>query len=203
MDEYLTQLISYYSLPASVLDLLQANDSIRQMHKGELLCPPNQPNTSLCFLQSGILRCFFINSAGEDVTDAFLYHYGDVFSGNPNLFGQSQDLCANAQAMSACTLLTFDSEKMMSYVRETPALLELSCRILSQCYLGEWDHERILSCPAEARYRWFLNKYPGLIDHVVHGCIASFLGITPVTLSRVRKKLEREDAQNLSREPDL
>ena len=40
------------------------------------------------------------------------------------------------------------------------------------------------------RYQWFLKKYPGLIDEVSNKHIASFLGMTPVTLSRLRQKLK-------------
>ena len=45
---------------------------------------------------------------------------------------------------------------------------------------------------AMERYEWFLNYYPGLIDVVPHKYIASFLDMTPVTLSRLRKTMHKE-----------
>lgn len=46
---------------------------------------------------------------------------------------------------------------------------------------------------AMERYRWFLDEYPGLIDRAPHRHIASFLNVTPVTLSRLRRE-ERRNA---------
>ena len=42
---------------------------------------------------------------------------------------------------------------------------------------------------AMVRYHWFMKTYPGLVDHVRDKYVASFLGMTPVTLSRLRRKL--------------
>lgn len=42
------------------------------------------------------------------------------------------------------------------------------------------------------RYLWFLEEYPGMIDRVQHYILASFLGMSPVTLSRTRTKVAAE-----------
>ena len=49
------------------------------------------------------------------------------------------------------------------------------------------------SYSAMQRYQWFLEEYPGIIHRVSHKYIASFLGMTPVTLSRLRKTLREEE----------
>lgn len=48
---------------------------------------------------------------------------------------------------------------------------------------------------AAERYQWFLNAYPGLIDQVKHKHIASFLGMSPVTLSRLRSVNRTEEQE--------
>ena len=48
---------------------------------------------------------------------------------------------------------------------------------------------------AQERYEWFLKKYPGVIDLISHKYIASFLGMNPVTLSRLRKFNIDEDTK--------
>ena len=46
---------------------------------------------------------------------------------------------------------------------------------------------------AMQRYQWFLEAYPGFIDKVSNKHIASFLGMTPVTLSRLRRVLREKE----------
>ena len=50
------------------------------------------------------------------------------------------------------------------------------------------------------RYQWFLKHYPGLIQTVSNKHIASFLGMTPVTLSRLRRKLRDEKLAGIREE---
>ena len=61
-----------------------------------------------------------------------------------------------------------------------------------------WKLKQILnSYTAVQRYQWFLDEYPGLIGKVSNKYIASFLGMTPVTLSRLRRTL-REDQKKVN-----
>ena len=55
-------------------------------------------------------------------------------------------------------------------------------------------HEEIQSMPnlleiQKNSYKWFLEEYPGVIDRVPHSRISSFLGMSPITLSRVRANI--------------
>lgn len=53
----------------------------------------------------------------------------------------------------------------------------------------------LAQCTALQRYQWFLEEYPGIIDQVNNKYIASFLGMTPVSLSRLRRELRgRQDS---------
>ncbi len=47
---------------------------------------------------------------------------------------------------------------------------------------------------AMQRYQWFLKTYPRLVDRISNKHVASFLGITPVTLSRLRRTLRENNA---------
>ena len=46
---------------------------------------------------------------------------------------------------------------------------------------------------AKERYNWFLREYKDLIDRVSHRHVASFLNMTPVTLSRLRKEFREQE----------
>lgn len=67
-------------------------------------------------------------------------------------------------------------------------------QFLSRALRRHWESKMILSqYSAKDRYRWFLGKYPGVIDMVNHHYVASFLGMTPVTLSRIRSAERQMD----------
>jgi len=64
-------------------------------------------------------------------------------------------------------------------------------RILAEQHfiLKEQREAALLLDDAETRYRQFLSDYPGLDKRIAQYHIASYIGVTPVTLSRIRKKM--------------
>lgn len=74
-----------------------------------------------------------------------------------------------------------------------PEVTRLYNRLLSRALQEHWRLKQIMnSYTAVQKYQWFLKEYPGLIGKVSNKYIASFLGMTPVTLSRLRKTLRAE-----------
>ena len=72
-------------------------------------------------------------------------------------------------------------------------LLRMYNRYLVSALEYHWETKMLLyRCTAMERYRWFLSRYPGLIDSISNKHIASFLGMTPVTLSRLRRQLRSQ-----------
>jgi len=56
-----------------------------------------------------------------------------------------------------------------------------------------WRMKQVLhQYTALQRYQWFLETYPGLVDRVSNKNIASFLGMSPVTLSRLRRTMREQ-----------
>ena len=62
--------------------------------------------------------------------------------------------------------------------------------ILQSAWQMHWDIKTVVcQKAARDRYLWFLEAYPGVIDLIPHHYIASYLGMTQVTLSRVRREV--------------
>ena len=81
-------------------------------------------------------------------------------------------------------------ELQNNYVEVTRLYNQLLIKALNE----HWKLKQILnSYTAVQRYQWFLEEYPGLIGKVSNKYIASFLGMTPVTLSRLRRTLRKEN----------
>ena len=78
----------------------------------------------------------------------------------------------------------------MRLVGQNMEAMSLYNRLLQQSSQVHWEIKNML-CQHNAmeRYQWFLRAYPGLIEQISNKYVASFLGITPVTLSRLRRAL--------------
>lgn len=71
-----------------------------------------------------------------------------------------------------------------------PEVAAMITKLLTNAFDEHYLHKIVIQTyDAEQRYIWFLKHYRGLIDKVPHRYIASYLGMTTVTLSRVRSSL--------------
>ena len=65
---------------------------------------------------------------------------------------------------------------------------------LTECWLDQWEMKRIrYEYAAKERYLWFCRTHPGAADRMMNKHIASFLDMSPVSLSRIRKQLAQEN----------
>lgn len=76
---------------------------------------------------------------------------------------------------------------------DTESLNNINQKLLKRIYTLQKRIIHLLSATAEERYLDFIKIYPGLVQRVPQKMIASFLGITPEGLSRVRKELAKKN----------
>lgn len=163
-----------------------------QISKGEILVHQGKEQNYFVFLTDGILRGFFLDANGRDVTDCFGYQCGtpgmSCFTNAPSPI--------SIEALTACHLLQIKSKELMDLMQNEPQLLWIYNDLLQNALRTHWEAKTMIcQHTAMERYQWFLKAYPGLIDQVSRKHIASFLGITPVTLSRLRRTLRENNYQ--------
>lgn len=137
-------------------------------------------------LVSGVLRGYVVDENGRDITDCLISHRGDVVIGGGDLTKPSP---VNIETLTECQVVLLplaDLQPMM----DCPAIMALYIHQLSEALTRHWELKMLLyQCPAMERYQWFLKRYPGLENVLSGKHLASFLGMTPVTLSRLRRKM--------------
>ncbi|TWI80565.1 CRP-like cAMP-binding protein [Lacibacter cauensis] len=155
--------------------------------KGSLLLEAGSMNEFVYFIEKGIVRGF-IRDAGKDIT---------TWISCENEFVTSiSGLVYNAPALESietiehCSLYRMPVAALDKLYSEYPEF-NITARILYQRYYGDAERRAFIArlSAAEDRYRFFLDYYAHLANRVPLKFIASFLGITVETLSRVRKKL--------------
>ncbi len=182
----------YSRLPDTEWDIIRKAFIHRELMKNEILLEPGKVCRHFWFLEEGLIR-FFILKDGLDITKTFtIAPY--CFTAKAS-FRHQQSSQEGIQAL----------ERSIVWQMEHDRLTELSALYVWNDFLrnltGEvqeftemiWMDTRIET--AETRYKKMLDKYPpALIQKIPLRHIASFLGIAPQSLSRIRKKLH--DSRN-------
>lgn len=161
--------------------------------KGTRLVSAGEIQERVAFLVSGIVRGYLLDVNGRDITDCFVFRTGEpVFAAFE--LGQKEGI--SVEALTDCELMCIPLEVAEELVaRETEYAL-LYVRLMCTALRAHWEMKVVLYQQSAAeRYQWFLNAYPGLIDQVKHKHIASFLGMSPVTLSRLRSVNRTEEQE--------
>lgn len=92
--------------------------------------------------------------------------------------------------VSAGQAVSVDFASMLEQVQSHPAINALYIRLLSGAFIRNEQREAmLLTCNAEERYLWLAENEPQLLAQVPQFHIASYIGVDPVSLSRIKRKL--------------
>lgn len=140
------------------------------------------------FLLSGLIRVYYIDIEGNDIT-RFFSTEGDIIGGvsnRGNLFAR--------EALEDCEFVVIDSKKFMDIVNNDINLLRLFNQILlKRIDYKTYRESSFLMLSATERYIKFKHMHPNLEKRVNQLHIASYLGITPVSLSRIRRTIKENN----------
>lgn len=170
-----------------LLTMLEENSHVVQVDKGQKVLDFGEICTEILFLSSGIFRGYFLDARGRDVTDCF-----GVLPGMPALpcsgFEKPSPICI--EVLEDSEFVAIPIRALLPHLTASMELLSIYNMLLQESLKEHWENKIALGqYSAAERYQWFLKSYPGLIDRVPHRDVASFLGMTPVSLSRIRREL--------------
>lgn len=160
----------------------------RQLKKGDYFITSGQTAKEAAFLESGIVRGFYRNDDGNE--------YNKHFFVNPSLFGGFASLVTQTpsqihqQALTDCNILVANYAQIQNLFDTCPDI-ERIVRIMAERFFIEKEQREIdlVLLDADKRYKIFQKEFSILEQQIPQYHIASYLGITPTQLSRIRKKL--------------
>lgn len=158
----------------------------QKLSKGDFFIKEGQYNPSLSFIEAGYFRIFNYHN-GKEITQWIASPQELITDLSSLLFNQAAKW--NIQALTDTTLLTINADnyrQIHHHITQWDALEKL---FISKCFLTLEDRVySFLSLSAEERYLAFFENKPELLNQVPLIYIASMLGMSPETLSRIRKK---------------
>ncbi len=168
-------------------DLLERSFTYREVAKKFRLVDFGKVSTHIYFINKGIIRLFYPKE-GEEIT-GYLFKE-NLFSSSYDSFLTQTPSSQILEAVEDCELLVISSEDMERLYAKIPSMHIFTRKMAEQRFINA---QRILSSfildSPEERYKKFEAANKDLINRVPQHYIASFLGITPVSLSRIRKRL--------------
>ena len=155
--------------------------------KGSIIVEAGKEQRYIPIPLEGITRGFLIDAEGKDITDCFAYQTGDIISGCNQIGKVSQ---INIEAITSVKCFVISAQTVLKLFVRYPKLLDVYNQYLVAALDRHWEIKMLMyRCEAMERYQWFQDNYADIVDLVSHRHIASFLGMTPVTLSRLRRKI--------------
>lgn len=168
--------------------------TIRQLEKNELLMRQGVKPEGFCFVVSGLLRGYYIGYDGSEITDCFGFQYGAAAMP----FGDvAQPSPIYIEALEKSEILIIPAALVQELIKSKVEVVHIYNQLLINGAAEHWEIKMALyQYSATQRYQWFCERYEGLIDRIPHKYVASFLGMTPVSLSRLRRNL-KTDTENI------
>jgi CRP-like cAMP-binding protein len=163
----------------------------RTFAKGEYLLKEGKISNDYVFLREGFMRAFAFDTEGNEVTTNFypskqvVFEVSSFFTRTPSR--------ENIQALTECRVWCITYEELNTLFHTLPEFREFGRHILVKGFAAL--KERMLSMiteTAEERYRKLLDTHPEVFQHAALKHIASYLGITDTSLSRIRKEFSKK-----------
>ena len=174
------------NLTDAELDLLRARSVVRKLRKWQSLLHEGEVWRLQCFIASGCCRLYRFDEAGVDHTLRFAVE--NWWITDQESYRTETPSVYNIEALAGTTVITWTRESWQELQLAIPALKAFYEQLQARSY--EASQRRIfslISFSAEAKYLEFQQTYPLVFNRVPLHMVASYLGMSRETLSRLRR----------------
>lgn len=186
-NKYLQQFPDY---KPSVFDNVVPFLNERILLPEEFFLQHGQVSRNIAFIQEGLIRLYYINDQGKEVTNCFCKE-NSITSSYQSLITQKESEM-NIQAIEECKLIVLSYDSLQKLFSLDPFWQQLGRLAAESEYVVSQRHNRFLKdLSATERYMQVLKHEGELLHRVPLNILASYLQISPETLSRIRKRISR------------
>ncbi|MGG6310560.1 Crp/Fnr family transcriptional regulator [Paenibacillus macerans] len=181
----------FTSLTEAEQQVVLADIVVEEYKKGTLLLRQGEVPTQCFFVLKGCVRQYSVDETGKETTSNFYTEEQAIANFNRHKPDKSSEF--SLVCLEDCVLVVGDLDAEQDMYTQY-AELETITRGMIEEHFGEVQDQFaafIASTPPEERYKTLLRKRPGLADRVPQHQLASYLGITPESLSRMKKRIHK------------
>lgn len=191
LNQFFDRVGQYTNLDADARRAWCAILKVRQIPKGQIVIRQGDAARSIFFVASGLLYQYFTGAEGDLIIKRFFPEGYFAASASSMLTGQGSKF--SIEACECSDVIEYEFAQFMELVWRFQSIAKFYIRYMEQHWIIEKEPQEISFRleSATLRYNRFRDEYPGLEDRLKQHEIASYLGITPTQLSRIRSALRR------------
>jgi CRP-like cAMP-binding protein len=163
---------------------------LKNFQKKTTLLKSGAVATDLYLVLKGCMRMYY-DKQGVDISACFFTEH--MFAGAYDSFSSRRPSRYYVETVEDCQVLVINHARLQTLLSTYPKMHAFVLKILEERFviLHEWFSSHILDTPEE-RYLNLLTQRPDLLNRIPQHQIATFLGITPVSLSRIRNRVAKK-----------
>lgn len=188
MNAFIEYILQFGNLNPQQVALISKKAQVTEFQKGDYFWEAGKPIKQVGFTTKGILRVYYYNNRGEEITRYFIREHLLILYG--------QDIDSNyipseyLQAIEPSELIVFSKKDWKEIADIIVGWDSIIQKIEAKQHRDKLDRRsQLVSQDATTRYLEFMEKFPNLINRIPLSYIASYLGITQSSLSRIRKNI--------------
>jgi CRP-like cAMP-binding protein len=160
----------------------------KKLRKKQYLLQEGDVCKTLCVVEKGALKAYVLDEAGQEHITAFAlegWTMGDLSS-----FIKQEPATLNIDALEDCELVLISKPAHDELLQKMPKYETYFRILMTDAYMAlQKRTTNMISLPLEERYNALNQMYPNIVQRVPQHMIASFMGLSPETLSRVRSRI--------------
>lgn len=177
-----------YPLSQKLVEAIIAQAEILDVKKKTILLNAGETCNYIYFIVKGAARVYHLDRDMEETTSWFLFE-GELLISVFSFF-TGQPSFEYLQTLEDCRFIVLSKDKLDLLYREFLELNFIGRKLTEYYYIrNEIQANELRMLSAKERYDKLMSVSPALINRVPLNCIASYLGISPETLSRIRKQI--------------
>lgn len=186
--ERLSQVISHFiEIDSNDLKAITALFEYMEIQKKTTLVDENQISNRVYFILEGNIR-FFYSVEGDEITGNIFTE--NMFAGSHESFLSQVPSKYTLESIEHCKVLSINYVDFDRLAQQTSAVYKLVSKVLERrLTLAHQIIQRLVTLSPEEHYRKILEDNPDWILRIPHQIIATYMGISPVSFSRIKKRV--------------
>lgn len=169
-------------------EFIEKNGTSLVKESGEHLFRQGDQDLSLYFVKSGLLKAYYLSIDGKENIKSFILPADNIGSLMASYAGKGSTF--SLVCLKQCDLTVLQFSTLYEASRTDPeisaAIVDFLLKFAMKKEMREYE---LLCLSAEERYKRLLENTPDILKLVTQNDVARYLGITPVGLSRIKKRL--------------